>query len=191
VKRLVRQSHMPGPSYRSLHLEDLEGGIRRERSIFPSLSKARLAVQSKGGRAVRWSPQTESAQLVLPRPAEDFLEQGASDSAPSPCGFYPHTADPPHPALVPVKEAIGRAQHVVALTGEKHHLTSRFSNRTCEVLPVRGAPLHSVCERFAKSIWRLLQGSQAKLTVEAYLVWLQPSKVHEINHKAVERRNQG
>ena len=66
-------------------------------------------------------------------------------------------------------------------------MTSRFSNRTCEVLPVREGPLHYVCERFAKRIWRFLQGSQAKLTVEAYLVWLQPSKVYEINHKAVER----
>src|SRR5262245_24277298 len=178
---------MPGPSYRSLHLEDLEGGIRRERSTLPGLSKTRLAVQSKGGRAVRWGPQTESAQSALPCPVEDLLEQGTSDSAPSPCGVYPHTADPAHLALVPVKEAIGRAQHVVAFIGEEHHMTSGFSNRTGEVLPVRGGPRHNVCERLAKGIWRLLQGSQAKLAVEAYLVWLQSSKVHEITHKAVER----
>ena len=151
--------------------------------MFPRFSKARLAVESKSGRAVRWSPQTESPQPALPRPAEDFLEQGTSDSAPSPCGFYPHTADPPHLAPVPVKEAIGRAQDVVALIGEEHHMTSGFSNRTGEILPVRGGPRHNVCERFAKGIWRLLQGSQAKLAVEAYLVWRQPSKVHEITHK--------
>jgi hypothetical protein len=155
--------------------------------MFPGLSKARLAVQSKGGRSVRWSPQTESAQPVLPRPAEDFLEQGTSDSAPSPCGFYPHTADPPHLGPVLVKEAIGRAQHIVALIGEEHHMTSGFGNRMGEVLPVTGGPRHNVREGFAKGIWRLLQGSQAKLTVEAYLVWLQPSKVHEITHRAVER----
>ncbi len=66
-------------------------------------------------------------------------------------------------------------------------MTSGFSDRTGEVLPIRGRPRHSVCERLAEGIWRLLQGSQAKLTVEAYLVWLQPSKVHEITRKAVER----
>lgn len=67
-------------------------------------------------------------------------------------------------------------------------MTSGFSNRTGEVLPVREGPRHNVCERFAKGIWRLLQRSQAKLTVETYLVWLQPSKVHEITHKAAECR---
>jgi hypothetical protein len=178
---------MPGTSYQSLQLEDLEGGIRRERSTLPGLSKARLAVQSKGGRAVRGGPQTESAQPVIPRPVEDFLEQGTSDAAPSPCWLYPHTTDPPHVALVPVKEAIGRTQHVAAFICEKHHMTSGFSDRTGEILPVRGGPRHNVCERLAKGIWRLLQGSQATLTVEAYLVWLQPSKVHEMTPKAVER----
>ena len=161
---------MAGTSYGSLHLDDLEGGIRRQRSTFPCFSKASLAVQGKGGRAMIWSPQAESAQPVLPRPAEDFLEQGSSDSAPSPCRFYPHTADPPHLAPFPVKEARGRAQHVVAFTGEEHHLTPGFSDRSGEVLPVRGGPRRNVCERFAKRIWRLMQGSQAQLTVEAYLV---------------------
>ena len=178
---------MSGTSYLSLHLDDLEAGIRRERSTFPGLSKARLAVQGKGGRAVSWSPQAESAQPVRPRPVEDFLEQGTSDSAPSPCRFYPHAADPSRPAPVPVQEAIRRAHHVVTFIGQEHHMTSRFSNRTSEVLPVRGGSRRNVCERFAKGVWRLLQGSQAKLTVEAYLVWLQPSEVHEIAHKAVER----
>ena len=65
-------------------------------------------------------------------------------------------------------------------------MTSGFSNRTGEVLPVRGGACHNVRERFAEGIWCLLQGSQAKLTVEAYLVWLQPSKVHEITYKAGE-----
>src|SRR5512145_725835 len=178
---------MTGASCRSLHLDDLERGIRRERSTLPGLSKASVAVQSKGGRTVRRSPQLESAQPVPPRPVEDLLEQGTSDSAPSPCGFYPHTADPPHLALVPVKEAIGRAQHVVALIGEEHYMVSGFSDRTGEVLPVREGARHNVCERLAKGIWRLLQGSQAELTVETYLVWLQPSNVHEIIDKAVER----
>jgi hypothetical protein len=178
---------MPGSSYRNLHLEDLEGGIRRERSTLPGLSKARLAVQREGGRAVRWGPQTQSAQPVLPRPVEDLLEEGTSDAALSPCGLYPHTADSPHLALVPVKEAIGRAQHVVALIGEEHHMTFGFSDRTGEVLPIRGRQYHSICERLAKGIWRLLQGSQAKLTVEVYFVWLQPSKVHKITHKTAER----
>jgi hypothetical protein len=66
-------------------------------------------------------------------------------------------------------------------------VTSGFSDRAGEILPVREGPRRNVCERFAEGIRRLLQGSQAKLTVEAYLVWLQPSKVHEIAHKAVKR----
>jgi len=60
-------------------------------------------------------------------------------------------------------------------------MTSGFSDRTGEVLPVRGRPRHSICERLAKGIRRLLQSSHAKLTVEAYLVWLQPSKMHEVS----------
>src|SRR5262245_55082721 len=54
-------SFIPRTLYGSLHLDDLEGGIRRQRPTFPGLSKARLAVQGEGGRAVSWSPQTESA----------------------------------------------------------------------------------------------------------------------------------
>ena len=179
-------SPMPGTSHLSLHLDDLEGGIRRERPTFPGFAEARLAIQGEGRRAVSWSPQPESAQPVLPRPSEDFLEQGTSNSAPSPCGFYPHTSDPPHRAPVPVKEAIGRAQHDAAFIREKQRLASRSSDRAGEILPVRGGSRRSICERFAKGIWRSLQRSQAQLTVEAYLVWLQPSKVHEITDKTVE-----
>ena len=58
-------------------------------------------------------------------------------------------------------------------------MTSGSGDRTGEILPVRGLPRHHICERLAKGIWRLLQGSQAKLTVETYLVWLQSSNVQE------------
>jgi hypothetical protein len=48
-------------------------------------------------------------------------------------------------------------------------MTSGFGNRTGEILPVRGWPRRNVGERLRKAVWRLLQRSQAKLTVEAYL----------------------
>jgi hypothetical protein len=49
-------------------------------------------------------------------------------------------------------------------------MTSGFSDRTGEVLPVRGGPRRHLCEHFAKGIPRLMQSSQAKFAVEAYLV---------------------
>src|SRR5262249_41493373 len=171
------------PSRRGLHLNDLECGICRERSPLPGLSKARLPVQRERGQAVSRGPQTESAQPVLPRPVENLLEKGTSDPAPSPCWVYPYTADPSHFALVPLTETVGRTQHILALTSKEHHLTSRRSVR----FPVRGRPSRGICERLAKGIRCLLQGSQAELTVKAYLVRLQPSKMHEITRKAVER----
>jgi hypothetical protein len=157
-------------------------GVDASRSLQNPLG--RTGREPPGGEP---GPTAESAQPALPRPVENLLEKGTSDPAPSPCGVYPHTADPSHLALVPLTEAVGRAHHVPSLIGEKHHMTSRFSDRTGEVLPVRGGPSRNVCERLAKGIWRLLQSSQAKLSVEAYLVWLQPSEVHWITHKAAER----
>ena len=68
------------------------------------------------------SPQTEPSQPAFVRPAEDFLEQGTSDAVPSPGGFYPHTADPPRFGSVPVKETVSRSEHIVAFTGEEHHM---------------------------------------------------------------------
>src|SRR5262245_11771553 len=97
---------MYGSSYDSLHLDDLQGGIGREGSTSSGLSKARLTVQGQGGWAVSRSPQPQPAQLVLPCPTEDFLEQSTSDSTPSPCGFDPHTPDPPRLVLVPIQETI-------------------------------------------------------------------------------------
>jgi hypothetical protein len=178
---------MPDISQLGFHLDDLEGGICRERSTLPDLSKARSAVQSEGGRAVNWSPQTESSQPVLPRPVENLVEKSTSDSTASPGWVYPHTANPSHLAVVPVTESVGRAQHILALIRNKHHLTFRRSNGTGKVLPVRGRPSCDVFERLAKGIRRVLQGSQSKFTVKPYLVRLQPSKMHKITPKAAER----
>jgi hypothetical protein len=106
---------------------------------------------------------------VLPRPDEDFLKQGTSDSAPSPGGFDPHAPDPSG-LVLPIKKAISRADHVVIFIGEEHHVTSGSSDGAGEIFPVREGPCRNVCERFAEGIRRLLQRAQAKLTVEAYLV---------------------
>src|SRR5581483_1242558 len=140
-------------------------------------------------RTVRWGLQPEPAPSLLPGPDEYLLEQGMYDAASSPCGFYPHPAEPSPTLLRPVTEAIGRAQHVVACTGQEHHVPSGFGHGTGQLLTVRGRPARNVCEGLAEGIGRLLQGSQAKRTVKAHLMWLQSSQVHEIAHRTAGIRN--
>jgi hypothetical protein len=74
--------------------------------------------------------------------------------------------------MTAIKETIGRALQVIASIGEKHHVRSGFSIGAAESLPIPEGLCRDVCERFAGGVWRILQASQAKHTVEACLVWL-------------------
>jgi hypothetical protein len=136
------------------------------------LSKAGLAVEGSGSQAVSRSPQAETAQPTCARPAEDFLQEGPSNAVPSPCGFYPHTADPARLAPFPIKEPVRRAEHVFAFTREDHHLTPWLGDRAGEVLPVGRRPRRRVCERFAKGIRCVAQSPEAQITVEIQLMRL-------------------
>jgi hypothetical protein len=103
-------------------------------------------------------------------PVNDGLEQSAPDAAAAPRGIDPHPTDPTRIAALAIEQPVRRAQHVLASTGEEHHVMAGFRDGAGEVPPVGQRSRRRLGQRVAERVRGLMQGAKPEVAVEIDLV---------------------